>query len=98
MRKRAPAMSPERFPRTRASGHLREPILFMPNLVRGLNATLGASATNLAQPMPTKWVRTCLRAQRVQLFFAAEPDFEGGLLGPEFQIYSTQTAADRAMS
>ena len=33
---------------------------------------------------------------RVQLLFAALNVIENGLLGPEFQIYSTQTAADRA--
>ena len=55
-----------------AFGHLREPILFLANLVRGLNGTLTAanSLNSYANEMGEEPVQ---RAQRVQLFFAAEP-------------------------
>jgi uncharacterized protein (DUF1800 family) len=74
-------------------GHLREPIVFMANMLRGLNATLsGASAiyndtTELNQDL--------FYAPSVFSYFSPQARTEKGLLGPEFQIYSTQTAADR---
>jgi uncharacterized protein (DUF1800 family) len=75
-------------------GHLREPILFMTNLLRGLNATLGASsavynsASNMGEDL--------FYAPSVFSYFNAQYRTENNLLGPEFQIYSTQTVALRA--
>jgi len=75
-------------------GHLREPVLLMANLLRGLNATAGAAnavasnATNMGQEL--------FYAPSVFSYFSPQYRTEHGLLGPEFQIYSTQTAADRA--
>jgi len=75
-------------------GHLREPVLFMANILRGLNATLGAQsavyndATNMGQDL--------FYAPSVFSYFSPQYRTEHGLLGPEFQIYSTQTAAERA--
>jgi len=75
-------------------GHLREPVLFMANLLRGLNATLGSSsaiykyAADLGEDLfypPT-----------VFSYFSPLYRLESGDLAPEFQIYSTQTAVDRA--
>ncbi len=75
-------------------GHLREPILLMANLLRGLDATAAAangisnSATNLSEDL--------FYAPSVFSYFSPQYRTEHGLLGPEFQIYSTQTAASRA--
>ena len=75
-------------------GHLREPVLFMANVLRGLDGTLGASSADLQQCL--EYGRgSFLRPQRIQLFLA-QYRTENNLLGPEFQIYSTQTVADRA--
>jgi len=75
-------------------GHLREPILMLSNLLRGLGATAAAangiagSATNLSQDL--------FYSPSVFSYFSPQYRTEHGLLGPEFQIYSTQTAASRA--
>jgi uncharacterized protein (DUF1800 family) len=75
-------------------GHLREPVLFLANILRGLNATLGASsaiynnAANLGQELfypPT-----------VFSYFSPLYTLENGDPAPEFQIYSAQTATNRA--
>lgn len=75
-------------------GHLREPILFITNLLRGLGATLGASSAiyNNATSMDQE----LFYAPSVFSYFSAQNRLENGLLGPEFQIYSTQTVANRA--
>lgn len=75
-------------------GHLREPVLFLPNLLRGLNAALTASSAI--------YYDTSLLGQdlfnppSVFSYFSPLYRVPGGLLAPEFQIYTTQTAADRA--
>jgi uncharacterized protein (DUF1800 family) len=75
-------------------GHLREPILFMTDLLRGLNATV--------TPANTIFYDTSLMSENlfdapsVFSYFSPQYRTEKGLLGPEFQIYSTQTAAERA--
>jgi uncharacterized protein (DUF1800 family) len=75
-------------------GHLREPVLFLSNMLRGLNATLGAgsaidrNAALLGQDL--------FRAPSVFSYFSPQYRTEKGVLGPEFQIYSTATAANRA--
>jgi uncharacterized protein (DUF1800 family) len=75
-------------------GHLREPVLFMANLLRGLNATLTAKSaiyndTNLLG-------QELFYAPSVFSYFSPQSRTEKGLYGPEFQIYSTQTSAARA--
>ncbi len=75
-------------------GHLREPVLFMSNILRGLNATLGSQSaiynyTNLMG-------QNLFYAPSVFSYFSPQYRTEKGLLGPEFQIYSTQTTANRA--
>jgi uncharacterized protein (DUF1800 family) len=75
-------------------GHQREPVLFMPNILRGLNATLTANsvinndASNLGENL--------FDAPSVFSYFSPQNRVQGGLLAPEFQIYTTQTAANRA--
>jgi len=75
-------------------GHLREPILFMANILRGLNATL--TSTNNMQNDATEMGEQLFYAPSVFSYFSPQYRTEKGLLGPEFQIYSTQTVADRA--
>jgi uncharacterized protein (DUF1800 family) len=75
-------------------GHLREPVLFLANLVRGLNGTL--TATNSLNNYANELGEDLFNAPSVFSFFSPLNRIQGGLLGPEFQIYSTQTASDRA--
>lgn len=75
-------------------GHLREPVLFMANLLRGLNATLGAASavSNDANLMG----QNLFYEPSVFSYFSPLYRITGGQLAPEFQIYSTQAAAERA--
>ena len=50
-------------------GHLREPVLFMANVLRGLNATLGSSSA-INRYSAELGEQTLLPAHRVQLLFA----------------------------
>jgi uncharacterized protein (DUF1800 family) len=75
-------------------GHMREPVLFMANILRGLNATLGASSAIYNQA--TEMGQQLFYSPSVFSYFSPLYRTEKGLLGPEFQIYTTQTAADRA--
>lgn len=75
-------------------GHMREPVLFMANILRGLNATLGASSAIYNQA--TEMGQQLFYSPSVFSYFSPQYRTEKGLLGPEFQIYTTQTAADRA--
>jgi len=73
-------------------GHLREPILFLTSLVRGLNGT--ATAANSLNGRANEMGEDLFNAPSVFSYFSPQYRTEG-LPGPEFQIYSTQTAADR---
>ena len=75
-------------------GHLREPILFMANLLRGLNATL--TSTSAIYNDTSLLGENLFYAPSVFSYFSPQSRTEKGLSGPEFQIYSTQTAATRA--
>jgi uncharacterized protein (DUF1800 family) len=75
-------------------GHLREPILFLANILRGLNATL--TATSTVQNLAAEMGENLFAAPSVFSWFSPQYRTEKGLFGPEFQIYSTQTVADRA--
>jgi len=77
-----------------AFGHLREPVLFMPNILRGLNATLTSSSTVYSHA--SELGEDLFDAPSVFSYFSPQYRIPGGLLGPEFQIYTTQTAVDRA--
>jgi uncharacterized protein (DUF1800 family) len=79
---------------TPAFGHMREPVLFMPNLLRGLNATLTANSAIYKET--SELGENLFEASSVFSYFSPQYRIPGGLLGPEFQIYTTQTAADRA--
>jgi len=75
-------------------GHLREPVLFMANILRGLNATLGPKSEVFADA--AEMGESLFHAPSVFSYFSPQYRIRGGLLGPEFQIYTTQTAANRA--
>ena len=75
-------------------GHMREPVLFMANLLRGLNATLGASSAPYNDA--TLMGQELFYSPTVFSYFSPLYTLESGLTAPEFGIYSTQTAAERA--
>ncbi len=85
----AGAPDPENF------GHMREPILFIANLLRALSA--GVTSTGPANAAANLGQRL-FYPPSVFSYFSPQYKTSGGLLGPEFQIYSTQTAATRADS
>jgi uncharacterized protein (DUF1800 family) len=84
----ANAADPENF------GHMREPVLFVMGLLRSLSgtvsdtSTVAATATNLGQQL--------FYAPSVFSYFSPQYRTIHGLIGPELQIYSSQTAANRA--
>jgi uncharacterized protein (DUF1800 family) len=75
-------------------GHLREPILLTANLARGLNATF--SAANTLNRFANEMGQDLFYPASVFSYFSPQYRTQKGLLGPEFQIDSTQTAAFRA--
>ena len=77
-------------------GHLREPVLFMANILRGLNATLNTgSATSTIYNDTTNMGQDLFYSPSVFSYFSPQFRTQKGLLGPEFQIYSTGTVAAR---
>jgi uncharacterized protein (DUF1800 family) len=74
-------------------GHLREPILLIANLMRGLNAHV--SANGKLYLYAGKLGENLFGEPSVFSYFSPQYRNETGLLGPEFQIYSTQSVADR---
>jgi uncharacterized protein (DUF1800 family) len=79
-------------------GHLREPILFVTNILRGLNAALNTNpgAASTVQNAAAEMGENLFAAPSVFSYFSPQYRTVNGLFGPEFQIYSTQTVADRA--
>ena len=75
-------------------GHMREPILFMTNIMRGLNATLGANSAIYNDA--SLGGESLFHSPSVFSYFSPQYRIAGGLLGPEFQIYSTATSTERA--
>jgi uncharacterized protein (DUF1800 family) len=90
----ATATSTNSSPTNTTFGHMREPVLFMPNLLRGLNATLTANSRIYFNTSDLG--ENLFEAPSVFSYFSPQYRIPGGLLGPEFQIYTTQTAANRA--
>jgi uncharacterized protein (DUF1800 family) len=75
-------------------GHLREPILFLSDVLRGLNATV--AATNGANAATTNMSEELFYEPSVFSYFSPQSRTINGLYGPEFQIYTTQTVVNRA--
>lgn len=74
-------------------GHLREPVLFIANLLRGLNANLTASSAvyNDANLLG----QNLFYPPSVFSYFSPLYTLPNGTLAPEFQLYSTATAVFR---
>jgi uncharacterized protein (DUF1800 family) len=75
-------------------GHMREPVLLCLNLLRGLGGSL--SNTSIVAAAATALGQNLLDAPSVFSYFSPQYRTSSGLPAPEFQIYSTQTAAARA--
>jgi uncharacterized protein (DUF1800 family) len=75
------------------AGHMREPVLFLSDVLRGLNATVDAQSTLSGDA--TEMAEDLFNEPSVFSYFSPQARTEFGLVAPEFQIYSTQTAADR---
>jgi uncharacterized protein (DUF1800 family) len=75
-------------------GHLREPVLFMANVLRGLNATLGSSSA--IDHYSAELGEQIFYPATVFSYFSPLYTLEEGQPAPEFQIYSAQTVANRA--
>lgn len=75
-------------------GHMREPVLFMGNILRGLNATLGSSSAVYNDA--TKLGQELFYPATVFSYFSPLYTLENGQPAPEFQIYTSQSAIDRA--
>lgn len=75
-------------------GHLREPVLFLANLLRGLNAKV--SSNNNINGLANQLGQNLFNPPTVFSYFSPLYTLESGQPAPEFQIYSTQTAALRA--
>lgn len=76
------------------SGHLREPVLMMASILRGLNATL--TTTNSINNYTSNLGENIFDEPSVFSYFSPSYRTIKGLYGPEFQIYSTQTSAFRS--
>jgi len=75
-------------------GHLREPVLLMENLLRGLNGSVASSST--VYRYPAALGQNLLEEPSVFSYFSPRYRAASGLLAPEFQIHTTQTAVSRA--
>jgi len=74
-------------------GTMREPVLFMADVLRGLNSTV--SATSDISGWTENMGEELFNAGSVFSYFSPQSKTEHGLFGLAFQVYSTQTAADR---
>jgi uncharacterized protein (DUF1800 family) len=75
-------------------GHMREPILFVLNLLRGLGGSV--SSTSNVSNFAAQLGQTLFYSPSVFSFFSPQYRTPDGTLAPEFQIYSTQSAVNRA--
>ena len=80
-------------PVDRNFGHLREPVLFISGVLRALN--IGVSSFNTLYNDSSLESENLFYDPSVFSYFSPQFRIKGGLLGPEFQIYSTQTAKNR---
>ena len=74
-------------------GHMREPVLFALNLLRGLNGTL-TSSTNAANQVASLG-QQLFYAPSVFSYFSPFYRTSNGLVAPEMQVYSTQSSSNR---
>jgi uncharacterized protein (DUF1800 family) len=90
----ARAGDPAGAPVVASFGHLREPVLFLAGMLRSLNATVGSA--NSLNKYANELSQNLFNSPSVFSYFSPQNRIAGGLFGPEFQIYSTQTASYRA--
>jgi uncharacterized protein (DUF1800 family) len=76
------------------AGHLREPVLLMAAMLRGLNALAGPQ--NTIAGYASTLGQNLFFEPSVFSYFSPNSRTEKGLYGPEFQIYTTQTSVSRA--
>jgi uncharacterized protein (DUF1800 family) len=82
------------FPFVPEYGHLKEPVLFLTNVLRALRATV--SDTTTVASRAASMGQNLFLEPSVFSYFSPQYRTEGGLLGPEFQLYTTATAPVRA--
>ncbi len=75
-------------------GHFREPVLLMENLLRGLNGAV--SSTSAVYNFTANLGQGFLEEPSVFSYFSPRFQVAEGLLGPEYQLHTTQTAVTRA--
>ncbi len=75
-------------------GHLREPLLFVCDVLYGLNAVV--SPQNTFYKFTFAMGQDLWNPPTVFSYYSPQYEVAPGLLGPEFQIYSAQTALNRA--
>ncbi|MBV9744314.1 MAG: DUF1800 domain-containing protein [Acidobacteriia bacterium] len=75
-------------------GHLREPVLFIADLLRALNANV--TDTSVIYSFTAALGQTLFYPPTVFSYFSPLYQLSNGTPAPEFQIYSTATAATRA--
>lgn len=74
-------------------GHLREPVLFIANLLRGLNGSF-STPTYIAAASAVLG-QNVLNAPSVFSYFPPNFQIAGGAYAPEFALYNTQQSIDR---
>jgi uncharacterized protein (DUF1800 family) len=75
-------------------GHLREPILMLSHILRGLGATI--DSTNTVNGVASAMGQNLFNQGSVFSYFSPFYSIGPNLLGPEFQLYTTQTASTTA--
>lgn len=75
-------------------GHLREPVLFLTDILRAFDAQL--TPTSVIYNYATQLGQNLFFPATVFSYFSPLYTLDDGTRAPEFQIYSTQTAATRA--
>jgi uncharacterized protein (DUF1800 family) len=75
-------------------GHLREPVMFLTDMLRAFNAQL--TPTSVIYNFANQLGQNLFFPPTVFSYFSPLYTLEDGTPAPEFQIYSTQTAATRA--
>jgi uncharacterized protein (DUF1800 family) len=75
-------------------GHLREPVMFLTDILRALNAQL--TPASVIYNFASQLGQNLFFPPTVFSYFSPLYTLEDGTPAPEFQLYSTQTAATRA--
>jgi uncharacterized protein (DUF1800 family) len=82
------------LPNNSGFGHLREPVMFLTDILRAFHAQL--TPTSVIYNFANSLGQNLFFAPTVFSYFSPLYTLEDGTPAPEFQLYSTQTAATRA--